>query len=210
MANEPEEERPLDADEGGPIKSFLEHLEDLRWSAHQRAQWRFSFVHDAVPDRLGNRVVGILKYPLEKAQARYAGDDPMAIVLFGTNRLGTYALNLDQWDTLTGATNGTPFFFTPESIVNFKSLAGRLKEPAKSDLVSRYLTNELSARTRRDGLTELSHGVRCLLAKWRRCFSAKTPPTMRRRSRRTSAALAGRGSESGFCKPITCTSSKPF
>ena len=31
MANEPEEERPLETDEGGPVKSFLEHLEDLRW-----------------------------------------------------------------------------------------------------------------------------------------------------------------------------------
>ncbi len=32
MANEPEEgHSPEDEDEGGPVKSFLEHLEDLRW-----------------------------------------------------------------------------------------------------------------------------------------------------------------------------------
>ena len=147
MANEPEEERPLDADEGGPIKSFLEHLEDLRWVLIKSAVAIFICMMLCLI--AGNRVVGILKYPLEKAQARYAGDEPMAIVLFGTNRLGTYTLNLDQWDTLTGATNGKPFLFTPESIVNFKSLAGLLKEPQKRDPVSRYLTNELSAETRR-------------------------------------------------------------
>ncbi len=147
MANEPEEERPLDTDEGGPIKSFLEHLEDLRWVLIKSvAAVGICMLLCLIA---GNYVVGILKYPLERAQARYAGDDPMAIVTFGTNRLGTYALNLDQWDTLTGATNGKPFLFTPESIVNFKSFATRLKEPAKSDLVSRYLTNEFSAETRR-------------------------------------------------------------
>jgi len=33
MASEPEDNRPLEAEdeEGGPVKTFLEHLEDLRW-----------------------------------------------------------------------------------------------------------------------------------------------------------------------------------
>ena len=32
MADEPEAERPeAEEQEGGPVKSFLEHLEDLRW-----------------------------------------------------------------------------------------------------------------------------------------------------------------------------------
>lgn len=149
MATEPEEEHPLDSDagEGGPIKSFLEHLEDLRWVLIK------SVVSIGVCMLLcliaGNYVVGVLKYPLEKAQARYAGEEPIAVVMFGTNRLGNYALDLDQWDTLTGATNGKPFLFTEESIVNFKSLAAKLKEPGQKDLVSRYLTNELSEGTRR-------------------------------------------------------------
>jgi Tat protein translocase TatC len=149
MATEPEEEYPrdTDAEEGGPVKSFLEHLEDLRWVLIK------SVVSIGVCMLLcliaGNHVVGILKYPLEKAQARYAGDEPLAIVMFGTNRLGNFGLDLDQWDTLTGATNGKPFLFTQESIVNFKSLAGRLKEPGKDDLVSQYLTNVLSEESRR-------------------------------------------------------------
>jgi Tat protein translocase TatC len=147
MPNEPEEERPLDADEGGPVKSFLEHLEDLRWVLIK------SVVSIGICMLLcliaGNYVVGILKYPLEKAQARYAGNDPMAIILFGTNRLGTYTLNLDLWDTLMGTTNGKPFAISATNIMDFKSLAGRLKEPGKNDLVSRYLTNQLSPDTRR-------------------------------------------------------------
>lgn len=149
MATEPEEERPLEeegAGEGGPVKSFLEHLEDLRWVLIKSA------VAIGICMLLcliaGNHVVNILKYPLEKAQARYAGDEPIAIVTLGTNRLGNYALDLDQWDTLTGATNGKSFEFTPTNIVGFKSLAAKLKEPGKNDLVSQYLTNQLSADTR--------------------------------------------------------------
>src|SRR5581483_7331894 len=145
MANEPEEGHFPEEEEGGPVKSFLEHLEDLRWVLIKTA------VTVAVAMLLcliaGNYVVGILKRPLEKAQARYAGDAPMAIFMFGTNRLGTYALDIDQWDALTGATNGKPFLFTEASIVNFKSLVGRLKEPGKKDLVSQYLTNEFSPQT---------------------------------------------------------------
>ena len=129
MAIEPEEERPPDADEGGPVKSFLDHLEDLRWVLiKSAAAVSLCMLLCLIA---GNYVVGILKYPLAKAQARYAGDDPMAIVLFGTNRLGTYALNIDQWDTLMGATNGKPFSISASNITDFKTLAGRLKEPGK-------------------------------------------------------------------------------
>jgi len=146
MANEPEVELPPGA-EGGPVKSFLEHLEDLRWVLIKTA------VSVGICMLLclisGNYVVGILKYPLEKAQARYAGDEPMAIVLFDTNRLGTYALNLDLWDTLTGATNGKPFTISPTNISNFKSLSARLISPAKDDLVSRHVRELLSPGTLR-------------------------------------------------------------
>ena len=31
MADEFESEHPESGDEGGPVKSFIEHLEDLRW-----------------------------------------------------------------------------------------------------------------------------------------------------------------------------------
>ena len=31
MADDPELDRPDGDDEGGPVKTFLDHLEDLRW-----------------------------------------------------------------------------------------------------------------------------------------------------------------------------------
>src|SRR6266481_334827 len=99
MADEPEAERldTHDEDEGGPVKSFLEHLEDLRWVLIK------SVVTLGVAMLIcligGNYVVGILKRPLEKAQARFASDEKIAVVRYGTNRLGTYSLDLDQWDT---------------------------------------------------------------------------------------------------------------
>jgi sec-independent protein translocase protein TatC len=92
MANEPEEGHFPEEEEGGPVKSFLEHLEDLRWVLIKTS------VTLAVAMLLclisGNYVVAILKRPLEKAQVRYSSDDHIAVVMLGTNRLGT--LHLDE------------------------------------------------------------------------------------------------------------------
>ena len=92
MAIEPEEERPLlSEDEGGPVKSFLEHLEDLRWVLIKS----ITTLGIAMLICLigGNYVVAILKRPLEKAQVRYAGNDQIVVLMFGTNRLGIYHLD---------------------------------------------------------------------------------------------------------------------
>ena len=92
MAIEPEVERPaLDEDEGGPVKSFLDHLEDLRWVLIK------SVVTLSVAMLIcliaGNYVVAIIKRPLEKAQVRYPGTEQVVVVMFGTNRLGLYHLD---------------------------------------------------------------------------------------------------------------------
>src|SRR5262245_61022055 len=97
MVDEPEAER-LDEDEdeeGGPVKSFLEHLEDLRWVLIK--------VLVAVGCAMlicliaGNYVVQILKRPLEKAKISFPGTNQVVTVLMGTNRLGTFNLSpLDQ------------------------------------------------------------------------------------------------------------------
>src|SRR5580700_2012858 len=104
MANEPEEEYPQDTDggEGGPVKSFLEHLEDLRWMLIKSCAAIAICVLICLI--AGNHVVAILMRPLEKARISFGGTDPVAVVTFGTNRLGTYTLNMDQWDTLTSET----------------------------------------------------------------------------------------------------------
>ena len=173
MANEPEEgHSPEDEEEGGPVKSFLEHLEDLRWVLIKSA------VTVSVTMLLcliaGNYVVGIIKRPLEKAQIRYPGEDKMAVLMFGTNRLGTYTLDLDQWDALNGGTNGNPSDFSASDIVDVKSLAGRLQAPSKGDAVSQYLTNELSAETR-SLLTNYETGVGGMMRQIKNFFGRAQP-----------------------------------
>ncbi len=103
MPTETDEERPLAEDEGGPIKSFLEHLEDLRWVLIKSA------VTVSIAMLLclisGNQVVAIIKRPLEKAQVRYPGDDQIVVLLMGTNRLGTYHLDDAQREAFNLGTN---------------------------------------------------------------------------------------------------------
>ena len=76
MAEEPEAER-LDAqteEEGGPVKSFLEHLEDLRWVLIKSV----AALGVAVLLCLiaGNYVVLILKHPLDQDEASLSRHQP--------------------------------------------------------------------------------------------------------------------------------------
>jgi sec-independent protein translocase protein TatC len=96
MAREPEEEE-LD-DEGGPVKSFLEHLEDLRWVLIKSSA--VVFVAMVICLIAGDRVVAWIKRPLEKAQVRYRKEDYVAVVMLGTNRLTTLHLDNAQRETL--------------------------------------------------------------------------------------------------------------
>jgi Twin arginine targeting (Tat) protein translocase TatC len=93
MADEPEAER-LDTheeEEGGPVKSFLEHLEDLRWVLIK------SLVALAIGVLVcllaGNHVVEILKRPLDKAKISFPGTNQVVTVLLGTNHLGVFQLS---------------------------------------------------------------------------------------------------------------------
>ncbi len=93
MADEPVAEHldeQSEDDEGGPVKSFLEHLEDLRWVLIK------SVVALGVAILIcligGDYVVRILKYPLEQTKVSYPGHNHVVTVLFGTNRLGVFPL----------------------------------------------------------------------------------------------------------------------
>ena len=103
MANEPEVDRPEFEDEGGPVKSFLEHLEDLRWILIKCA------VATAVAMLLcliaGDKVVGLLKRPLDKAKIKYPGSNQVITVMFATNRLGTFQLEASQRTNFPFSTN---------------------------------------------------------------------------------------------------------
>jgi sec-independent protein translocase protein TatC len=92
-----------EGDEGGPVKSFLEHLEDLRWVLIK------SVVALSLAMLIcliaGDYVVQILKHPLSKARASYPGTNQVATVFLGTNRLGVFPLTPDQQASFNLGTN---------------------------------------------------------------------------------------------------------
>src|SRR5277367_5521558 len=102
MADDHESE-PSNLQEGGPVKSFLEHLEDFRWVLVK------SSVALAVAMLLclsaGNYVVQILKWPLTRAKIHYSGTNQIAVVSFGTNHLGDFQLTAEQQKFLNLGTN---------------------------------------------------------------------------------------------------------
>ena len=102
MAGDHETERPDEAD-GGPVKSFLEHLEDFRWVLIK------SVVALGVTMLLcliaGNYVVQIIKWPLTHARLRYPAGNQVVTVSFGTNHLGNFQLTQDQQHSLNLGTN---------------------------------------------------------------------------------------------------------
>ena len=106
MADEPVAEHldeQSEEDEGGPVKSFLEHLEDLRWVLIK------SLVALGVAILIcligGDQVVALLRRPLDRAKISYPGTNQVVTVLFGTNRLGVYPLKPEQQASLNLSSN---------------------------------------------------------------------------------------------------------
>ena len=97
-----ESERP-DASEGGPVKTFLEHLEDFRWVLIK------SLVALGMAMLLclvaGNVVIQILKWPMTRAKISWPGTNQVAVVNFGTNHLGNFQLSAEQQKLLNLGTN---------------------------------------------------------------------------------------------------------
>jgi sec-independent protein translocase protein TatC len=96
MVEEPEAER-LDVpeeEEGGPIKSFLEHLEDLRWVlikslACAGVAMLFCLL-------AGNYLVKVLEWPLSRAPIGHFGRVQTVRILFGTNELTTLHITTNE------------------------------------------------------------------------------------------------------------------
>ena len=97
-----EAERP-GAHEGGPVKTFLEHLEDFRWVLIKSCV--ALGVAMLICLTAGNYVVQILKWPLSRAKIHYAGAGQIAVVSFGTNHLGNFQLTPEQQKSLNLGTN---------------------------------------------------------------------------------------------------------
>jgi sec-independent protein translocase protein TatC len=105
MADESEAERlgESEDEEGGPVKSFLEHLEDLRWVLIKSvAALGVAMLICLIA---GNFVVTILKRPMDKARVSYPGTNQVVTVLFGSNQLGVFPLTPEQQASLGFGTN---------------------------------------------------------------------------------------------------------
>jgi len=110
MVNEPDEARPDSEDEGegGPVKSFLEHLEDLRWTLIKSASAvAVGMVFCLIA---ANNLVSILKRPLDKASINLPGKNERTLTLhLGTNHLGTFRLGTNSFGDLDLRTNHVTF-----------------------------------------------------------------------------------------------------
>ncbi|MGA2243390.1 MAG: twin-arginine translocase subunit TatC [Verrucomicrobiota bacterium] len=95
MADSPQEpEVDAEDDGGGPVKSFLEHLEDFRWLLIKCvATLALTMLVCLVG---ANYVIGLVKWPLTQAKARYPGTNQIVSVSFGTNHLGNYPLTPEE------------------------------------------------------------------------------------------------------------------
>jgi sec-independent protein translocase protein TatC len=108
MAEPSEELQPEEDAEGGAVKSFLEHLEDLRWTIIKSAA--ATLVGMMVCLFGVNYVTAILKWPLERARHRHIvfmpEDTNMVLHLrFGSTPLPSIDLKTNQIGSLNLGTN---------------------------------------------------------------------------------------------------------
>jgi sec-independent protein translocase protein TatC len=103
MADEFESERSDPENEGGPVKSFIEHLEDLRWVLIKIAV--ALIIGMLICLVAANHVVQILKWPLDRAKISFPGTNQVVTVSYGTNKFGTFPLNADQEAALNLGSN---------------------------------------------------------------------------------------------------------
>lgn len=78
-------------DGGGPVKSFLEHLEDLRWVLIRSGA--AIIIGMVVCLLASNKLVSLLELPLERAQKLYSKPKHALVLWFGTKQIGEFDLN---------------------------------------------------------------------------------------------------------------------
>ncbi len=130
MADEPVAE-PLDdqeEEEGGPVKSFLEHLEDLRWVLIKSCAAAGVAMLACLLG--GNYVIKVLEWPLTKAPTRHSSKTQTVRVFFGTNQLST--LNVTREDALASLV-GTNRFVRLELVPVFQGTNQVLEWRAEAD-----------------------------------------------------------------------------
>jgi sec-independent protein translocase protein TatC len=89
--------------EGGPVKSFLEHLEDLRWVLIKSIATLAVAMFVCL--LAGNYVVRIIKWPLTQTRVSYPDTNQVVTVRLGSQHLGIYQLNPQQQELFSLGTN---------------------------------------------------------------------------------------------------------
>src|SRR3954471_1952045 len=114
MAYEPEAEHP-DQDEGGPVKSFLEHLEDLRWVLIKSGV--AVGVAMLVCLLAGNYAIRVLEWPLQRARPLHLPKDQTVQLVFGTNQLTRFQVRTnDPFAAITGTNQFTRLDVVPLTV----------------------------------------------------------------------------------------------
>jgi len=94
----PDPDLDAEDDGGGPVKSFLEHLEDFRWLLMKCAA---TLALCMLVCLIGaNYVMAIIKWPLSQAKVHYPGTNQVVSVSFGTNHLGNFPITHAQGQLL--------------------------------------------------------------------------------------------------------------
>jgi sec-independent protein translocase protein TatC len=103
FSQKPDVDVDAEADSGGPIKSFLEHLEDFRWLLVKCA---VTLGLAMLVCLIGaNYVIGVIKWPLTQAKVSFPGTNQVVSVSFGTNHLANFQITPAQQQTLNSGTN---------------------------------------------------------------------------------------------------------
>ncbi|HTL58698.1 MAG TPA: twin-arginine translocase subunit TatC [Candidatus Limnocylindrales bacterium] len=114
MVDEPEAQ-PLEAledEEGGPVKSFLEHLEDLRWVLIKSLS--AGGVAMLICLLGGNYMMRILEWPLRRAPARHHEGGQTIRVTFGTNQVGHFIVATNEaWSSVLGTNSNVQLEIVP-------------------------------------------------------------------------------------------------
>ncbi len=105
MAEADEDSRPEETEEdgGGPVKSFLDHLEDLRWVLIKSAA--AVIIAMIVCLAAGDRLMEILKWPLQRAAKVYPGHHKYLRVYVGTNQVWQGKFDTNRIGSLDFGTN---------------------------------------------------------------------------------------------------------
>jgi sec-independent protein translocase protein TatC len=105
MADPTEEPQPDDLEEngGGPVKTFLEHLEDLRWMLVKSGA--ALLIGMIICLYCTDKIVSILKWPLERAALIHVGHRQKVLVRFGPKQIFPFEPETNRFGPLDLGTN---------------------------------------------------------------------------------------------------------